>query len=70
MTDQTVTVHIEGVPLSSITDALLAIEAYDERNKAYHERNKGTTWYEASHKDLTALVLGLRACADEALGFT
>ena len=52
-----VTVVIDNVPRSSITDALVAIELADERgvfDKAQHDR-------------LTALVLGLRRIANESI---
>lgn len=45
-----VTVHIEDVPRSSIMDALIAIELADSRG----------VFDEKQHQRLTALVLGLR----------
>jgi hypothetical protein len=44
----TVTVHIEDVPVESITHVLVAIEIADRH------------WDSEQHKSVTALVLGLR----------
>jgi hypothetical protein len=57
VTEPTVTVHVEGVPVHSITDALLAIEGADLRGM----------WDQEQHDRLTRLVLGLRQIRDEAL---
>jgi hypothetical protein len=51
------TIHIEGVPVDSILDALLAIEKADMAG-AYDK---------AQHNRLGPLVLGLRAAMDAAL---
>lgn len=49
-----VTVHIEDVPATAITDALIAIEM----------ANKGGIFDDEQHDRLTPLVLGLRAARD------
>lgn len=51
--DTCVTVHIENVPVHSIMDALVAIEAADGK------------WFDAEqHERATNLVLGLRTARD------
>lgn len=52
---RTVTVHIEDVPVTALTDALIAIELADSKG----------VFDDDQHERLTSLVLGLRVARDE-----